>query len=107
MPDVLAGIIVLVLGLFFGSLVGGIVQTAAANAGIGQAKGLGQIARMVVIIFASVVALEKFFRSMVIQTTFTIVVAAVAFGAALAFGLGCKDIAGKYVSEFIHKIQRR
>ena len=106
-PDVLAGVIVLILGLFFGSLVGGIVQTAAANAGIGQAKGLGQISRVVVITFSSVVALEKFFRSMVIQTTFTIVVAALAFGFALAFGLGCKDIAGKYVSEFLHKIQRR
>ena len=106
-PNVLAGIIVLVLGLFFATLVGGLVQTAAANAGISQAKGLGQITRVVVIIFSSVVALEKFFSSVIVQTTFTIVVAAVAFGLALAFGLGCKDIAGKYTAEFIDKIRRR
>ena len=107
LPNVLAGVIVLVLGLFFATLVAGVVQTAAANAGIGQAKGLGQVARTAVILFAVAVALEKFFSSVIIQTTFSIVVAAVAFGAALAFGLGCKEIAGKAVSDWLGKIQRR
>lgn len=106
-PNVLSGIIMLGLGFFFSALVGGMVQTAAANAGIAQAKGLGQISRAVVIVFASVIALEKFFSSMIVQTTFTIVLAAVAFGAALAFGLGCKDIAGRSVADFIDRIQRR
>ena len=106
-PSVLAGVIVLILGLFFSTLVGSIVQTTAANAGIGQARGLGQITRVVVILFSSVVALEKFFSSVIVQTTFTIVVAAIAFGLALAFGLGCKDIAGKYVGDFIDKVRRR
>lgn len=104
-PDVVAGVIVLVLGLFLASVVSGSVQTAAANMGIGQARALGQIARVVVIIFAVAVALEKFFSSIIIQTTFTIVVAAVAFGAALAFGLGCKDIAGRAVGDFLDKLR--
>lgn len=106
-PNVLAGVIVLILGLFFSTLVGAAVQTSAANAGMSQAKGLGQIARVAVIIFASATALEKFFSSMIIQTTFSIVVAAIAFGTALAFGLGCKDIAGKTVGDFIDKLKRR
>ena len=106
-PNVLAGIIMLVLGLFFASLVGGLVQTASANAGIPQAKGLGQIARLVVVIFASVVAMEKFFSSVVLQTTFTIIVAAVCFGFALAFGLGCKDLVGKTVADFVAQLKRR
>ncbi len=106
-PNVLAGIIMLVLGLFFASLVGGLVQTAAANAGILQAKGLGQIARIVVILFAAVVAMEKFFSSMVLQTTFTIVIAAISFGFALAFGLGCKDLVGKMVADFVQQVKRR
>ena len=106
-PSVLAGVIVLIMGLFLSALVGGIVQTAAANVGIAQAKGLGQISRVVVVIFATVIALEKFFSSVIIQTTFTIVVGAVAFGAALAFGLGCKDIAGKAIADFIDKVKGR
>ena len=104
-PNVLAGVIVLVLGLFFGTIVNGVVQTAAANAGIVQAKGLGAIAQVTVIIFAVAVALEKFLNSMIIQTAFNTVVMAVAFGAALAFGLGCKDIAGRAVGDFIDKVR--
>lgn len=107
MPDVLGGVIVLILGLFFSALIGGVVQTAAANAGVGQAKGLGQVARVVVIAFAVVVALEKFFSSVIIQNTFQTVVAAVCFGLALAFGLGSKELVGKYVADFIDKVKRR
>ncbi len=103
-PQVIAGILVLVLGLFFATLVSGVVQTAAANAGVGQAKALGQIARVAVIIFASAVALEKFLSSTIIQTTFNTVVMAFAFGAALAFGLGCKDQAGKAVQDFVNRL---
>lgn len=104
-PQVLAGIIVLILGLFFATVVGGVVQTAAANAGVSQARGLSQIARMAVIIFAVAVSLEKFFSSMIVQATFTIILTAVSFGFALAFGLGCKEIAGRSVSDFLDKIR--
>lgn len=107
LPNVLGGVIVLVLGLFFATLVSGVVQTAAANAGIGQAKGLGAIARVAMIIFASAIALEKFFSSVIIQTTVAIVTAAVAFGTALAFGLGCKEIAGDFMADFIKKVRGR
>ena len=103
-PQVIAGILVLILGLFFATLVSGVVQTAAANAGMGQAKALGQIARVVVTIFAAVVALEKFLSSTIIQTTFNTVVMAFAFGAALAFGLGCKDLAGRAVQDFVNRL---
>ena len=103
-PQVVAGILVLILGLFFATLVSGVVQTAAANAGVGQAKALGQIARIVVIIFSSAVALEKFLSSTIIQTTFNTVVMAFAFGAALAFGLGCKDLAGRTVQDFVNRL---
>ena len=103
-PQVIAGILVLVLGLFFATLVSGLVQTAAANAGVGQAKALGQIARAVVIIFSSAVALEKFLSSTIIQTTFNTVVMAFSFGTALAFGLGCKDLAGRAVQDFVNRL---
>lgn len=106
-PSVLAGVIVLVLGLFFSTVIASVVQTAAANAGMSQAKGLGQVARMAVVIFAVVISLEKFFSSVIIQQTFAIVLASVAFGTALAFGLGCKDIAGEMMSDFIRKVKGR
>ncbi|MBI3322706.1 MAG: hypothetical protein HYZ94_03385 [Candidatus Omnitrophica bacterium] len=104
-PDVLAGVIVLVLGFFFAAVVSGIVQTATANMGVTQAKGLAQIARVAVLIFAVAIALEKFFSSMIVQATFTIILSAAAFGTALAFGLGCKEIAGRAVADFLDKVR--
>lgn len=104
-PEVLAGVIVLVLGFFFAAVVSGIVQTATANMGVTQARGLAQITRVAVLIFAVAIALEKFFSSMIVQATFTIVLSAVAFGAALAFGLGCKDLAGRSVADFLEKLR--
>ena len=104
LPQVIAGVLVLILGLFFATVVSGVVQTAAANAGVVQAKAMGQIARMVVILFASAVALEKFLSSTIIQTTFNTVIMAFAFGLALAFGLGCKDLAGRTVEDFVRKL---
>ncbi len=106
-PNVLAGILILILGLFFATMLGGLVQTAAANAGIGQAKGLGQVARVVVVVFSVAVALEKFFSSVLITTAVQTVIMAVALAFALAFGLGCKEIAGRLVNDFVDKIRRR
>jgi len=106
-PNVVAGLVALVLGLFLATFSAGAVQTAAANAGIGQARALGQIAKVVVIIFAVAIALEKFLSSVVVQTTFAAVAGAIAVAFALAFGLGCKDIAGKYLGDFFDRLRRR
>jgi hypothetical protein len=37
----------------------------------------------------------------------SIVIGSLGLGVAIAIGLGCKDIAGKYVNELIEKLQRR
>lgn len=105
-PSVLAGVIILVLGAFFASLVGSLVQTLAANAGVTQARLLGQITRVVLVVFAIEVALEKFIGVTTLHMQLNIVIAAIAFGAALAFGLGCKDLAGRFMSDLIEKVRR-
>lgn len=105
-PSVLAGVIILILGAFFASLVGSLVQTLAANAGVTQARLLGQITRVVLVVFAIEVALEKFIGVTTLHMQLNIVIAAIAFGAALAFGLGCKDLAGRFMSDLIEKVRR-
>lgn len=105
-PSVLAGVIVLILGAFFASLVGSLVQTLAANAGVAQARLLGQISRVVLMIFAIEVALEKFIGVTTLHMQLNIVIAAIAFGTALAFGLGCKDLAGRFMNDVVEKFRR-
>lgn len=102
-PNVVAGIFILVIGMFLATFVAGLVRTTAANAGIGQAKGLAQITQLVIIIFAVIVALDQFVRTDVLKNSLSIILAALGLGLALAFGLGCKDIAGRFVSDLIDK----
>lgn len=102
-PNVVAGIFILVIGMFLATFVAGLVRTTAANAGIGQAKGLAQITQLAIIIFAVIVALDQFVRTDVLKNSLSIILAALGLGLALAFGLGCKDIAGRFVSDLIDK----
>jgi hypothetical protein len=101
-PNVIAAIFILVLGIFFASVLATSVRTAASNYGISQAKGLAKTSQVIVVVFTVVEALKQLrldvsVFTMVIQA----VVFAIALGFALAVGLGCKDLVGKSVSQFV------
>jgi hypothetical protein len=40
------------------------------------------------------------------ELTVSIILGTIGLGCALAFGLGCKDIAAKFVSDFLDKIKK-
>ncbi len=104
-PNIIVAIFVLVIGMFVSAVLAGVVRTAASNAGIKQARLLGQITQAVVVIFAVVIALEQLnIGKIIIASAVQIVLAALGLGLAIAFGVGCKDIAGKYVSDLIKKL---
>lgn len=105
-PNVLAGVIILILGSFFAAMLGSLVQTVTANAGVKQSKTLGQLTKVVLVVFAIEVALEKFIGMTILHTQLSILIAAAAFGTALAFGLGCKDLAGRFAAELVDKWRR-
>lgn len=105
-PNVVAGVIILILGSFFAAMLGALVQTLTANAGVKQSRGLGQITKVVLMVFAIEVALEKFIGMTTLHMQLNIIIAAVAAGTALAFGLGCKDLAGRFAAELVDKWRR-
>lgn len=107
-PNVIAALFILILGMFVSTILKNIVQTAANNAGLSQGKLLAQIVETVVILFAVLIGLEQLNIGIVItQMTISIIMASVGLGLALAFGLGCKDIAGKYVGELVEKLKKK
>jgi hypothetical protein len=107
-PNIIAAIFILILGMFVATLLRNIVQTAANNAGISQANLLSKIVDVVIIIFAIAIALEQLnIGAKIIELTTTIVLGSLGLGAALAFGLGCKDIAAKSVSELLNNIKSK
>jgi hypothetical protein len=102
LPQVIGAVIILVFGLFFANVLSGIVRTATANATIQDKGVLGTLTKYAVIIFTITVSLKQLGISG-ISTVFNIFFSAVCFGLALAFGLGCKDIAGNWINDLIKK----
>lgn len=107
-PNVIAALFILILGMFIAVLLKNIVQTAATNAGITQSNLLSKTVEVLVIVFSIAIALEQLnIGAKVIQLIIGIVLGSIGLATALAFGLGCKDIAAKYTSEAIEKLKSK
>ena len=106
LPDVIAAVFILVLGIFAAAFLSSTVRTTASNAGIAQSHLLAQFTQTVVVISATVVALQQLHIQLVGEV-FLIILGGVSLGCALAFGLGCKDLAGRYVADIVEQIQGR
>ncbi|MFC1620874.1 hypothetical protein ACFL2G_01085 [Candidatus Omnitrophota bacterium] len=105
-PNVIAAMFILSLGIFFSSMIGTIVRTASSNAGITQAKFLGQLTQTVIMIFAAIITLEQLnIASSVLNLTINIILASLGLALAIAVGLGSKDIAGKMMQELVNKMK--
>ncbi|MCX5697632.1 MAG: hypothetical protein NTU54_06685 [Candidatus Omnitrophica bacterium] len=106
-PNVIAAIFILILGMFVATLLRNIVRTAATNAGLSQVNLLSKLVEILVLIFAVVTALKQLMIDVrVIELAISIVLASAGLAIALAFGLGCKDMAAKFLNEFVEKIKK-
>lgn len=106
-PNVIAAIFILIIGMFVATLLKNIVTTAANNAGLAQGKILSKVVEIIVLVFAVLVGLEQLNIGLrITELTVAIILSTIGLGCALAFGLGCKDIAAKAVSEFIEKLKK-
>lgn len=107
-PNIIAAVFILILGMFVATLLSNIVKTAANNAGVSQAKLLGKVVEVVVIIFAVAITLEQLgIATKIIELAITVVLASLGLGLALAFGLGCRDLAAKYISDLIESLKSK
>lgn len=105
-PNVIAAVFILALGIFFSSMIGTIVRTASSNAGITQAKFLGQLTQAVIMIFAAIITLEQLnIASSVLNLAVNIILASMGLAFAIAVGLGSKDIASKMMQDLVDKIK--
>lgn len=106
-PNIIGALFILIVGAFLADFIAKIVLTTASNAGISKARLLAKIARFVLVTFAVVVAIEQLkIASALIVLAINIILISVGLGIALAFGLGCKDIAGKFIQEVIDNLKK-
>lgn len=103
-PNVIAALFVLVIGMFLASFVSGIVHTAASNANFPKPDMLAGISRWAIIIFAATISLRELgIAPLLVTTTFNILFGGVCLALALAFGLGGKDAAARYLEQLQKK----
>lgn len=108
LPEVLAAVIILLIGGVLGEFLQNIVVGSARSAGFRSANMLGMITRWAIWIFAALAALSQLgIAAYFVKTFFTgiIIAAALAFG--LAFGLGGRDAAGRYLERMQSEIAGR
>lgn len=107
-PNVIAAIFILIAGMFVATLLRNIVKAAANNVGLEQSNLLGKVVEISVMVFAIAIALEQLnIGARIIELTISIVLGAIGLAIALSFGLGCKDIAGRAVNDFLDKIKKK
>ncbi|MGD0335905.1 MAG: hypothetical protein ABSB18_02210 [Candidatus Omnitrophota bacterium] len=107
-PNIVAAVFILVLGMFVAALLRNIVQTAANNAGLSHVKLLSKAVEVIVTVFVVLVALEQLKIGIrITELTIAVILGSIGLGLALAFGLGCKDIAGRAVNDFVDKLKKK
>jgi hypothetical protein len=107
-PKVIAAVVVLILGLFLASFLAGVVRAAAANAGLAENEALAALVRYAVVAFTAAVTLEELgIAPDLVRSAFIILFGAVALAMALAFGLGCKDLAREWMVRYLDSARAR
>lgn len=103
-PKFILGLLIFLFSLFLGNFFSGIVRTSAGNIGIQKASILGKLTQIAIVVFGTVIALQQIgIAAEFIGNVFIIILAAFAFGLALAFALGAKDIIKESLEKFLNK----
>lgn len=94
LPNVLAAMLILLMGGLIGRLVGNTLGALADSSGIRGGLALGQATRYVILVFVVVLALEQLGVETALLVSFaTVLITALMLALAIAFGWGSRDLA--------------
>ncbi|NJM22126.1 MAG: mechanosensitive ion channel [Richelia sp. RM2_1_2] len=101
---ILSGLVVFAVGLFLANLAFSII-TSSGNA---QARILGQVARIAIIVLVSAMALQQIgVAPDIVNLAFGLLLGALAVAIALSFGLGSRDIAAQQVQQWLNSFKSK
>lgn len=99
LPKVLGAALVLLVGVLLAQLLSGIVRGAAEGVGLDYAHGLGRIAQGLVILISISVAIGQLeVKTDLLNNVIAIALISIGLAAALALGLGSRDIAAQIIA---------
>jgi Conserved TM helix len=104
LPNLVVGLVILVLGGLAANAVAGVVRGATDRAGLGEPATMAAIAKATVWAFAIVVAVNQIgIAQTLINTLFVALVGGAALAFGLAFGLGGREAAAELISDWRQK----
>jgi hypothetical protein len=108
LPSLLAAVITVVIGVMVVSFLANFTETIARNAAVRNPVFIKKMIKYVGYILLAVMTIEQLgLGQTIVSTIVLILLGAVAFGAALAIGLGCKDMARRYIEDMIRTMQEK
>jgi hypothetical protein len=104
LPNVVVALVVLLVGALLAQFAANLVRGASGSARVGDPGLLATVARAGVLGFAVLIALNQLqIGAAIVNTLFMALVGMLALAAALAFGLGGREVAGRLVEEWYAK----
>lgn len=91
LPNVLAAILIIFAAIILGNFISDLIRSISTRLGIDYSQTLGRIAQFLILFMAIIIAIDQIGIKITFLTNIiNISLAALFFGAALAFGLGAK-----------------
>lgn len=104
LPSLMSAIVILIVGIVLGRFTGGLIMASAGA--VQGAPTLARIGRVGVVMLAAFMALQELgVGTELVTTAFAILFGAVAFGLALAFGLGNRELAGQITRQWYERFR--
>ena len=105
-PRVVAAAVLFTVGSLLAMVLGSVTRRFLESAEIRAARLQGQVVSAVLTGFAALVALDQLgFAAQFVMAIGVVVLAALGIGLALAFGLGCRDLARDFVVEYLRSLE--
>jgi len=105
LPQIFVAMVVLFIGLLIANFFSRATLLAATNANFPSARLLSSLVRLLIIVFFVTMALEQIgLGRRVVLIAFSITFGAMMMGTAIAFGLGGRDVARRFLEkQFVHE----
>jgi len=103
-PKIVAALVTLILGLYFANFLESVTRTSCANAGLEAAESIGRAAYIGTSIFVIAGIFEILdIASEIVIWAFILVFGALCLALALAFGLGGREVAGRFLEKWLEQ----
>lgn len=103
-PKVVAAIVVLILGLYFANFLEALTRTSCVNAGLRHSDAIGRVAYYATTIFIIAAILQILdIAAEIVMWAFVSIFGAVCLALALAFGMGGRDVAARFLEKWLEE----